>query len=206
MKKTIALLSLAVLTLALSACVKVGGATPVDKRFYRIAPERSGEMRTTPSDVTLKVRRLTISDFYQTRELVYQMDDGRIESDFYNMFFLAPRNMLTTELRDWLDASGLFGHIIEPGSMVVSTYTLEGVVNSLYGDYTGEAPAAVVSMQFFVVDESTAGNDIVFSRNYDERIAIAQHDPQQLVLAMTQAVQSIFTQLEQDLADSAVNR
>ena len=200
MKRTLILVLVA---LTLAACVKLGGE-PVDKRFYRINPVRSGETATGHGDAVLKVRRMTVSDFYQTRELVYQMEDGRIESDFYNMFFVAPSSMLTAELRDWLDASGLFGHIVKPGSMVVPTYTLEGVVNSLYGDYTDEEPAAVVSMQFFVVNESTADNEIVFSRDYQERVSIAQHDPQQLVMGMTQAVERIFTQLEQDLAASGL--
>ncbi len=107
---------------------------------------------------------MSTSDLYNSRELIYQMADGRIESDFYNMYFVAPGNMLTSELRKWLGASGQFSHIIEPGSMVVPTYTLEGTVNALYGDYSGETPAAVVKLQIFIVDESTAENDIVFPR------------------------------------------
>lgn len=196
----IVFLLLAVL-LTVSACVKLGGR-PLDKRYYQITPTRTGEQSAMKNDLILKVRRLSVSQLYNTRELIYRQPEGRIESDFYNMFFVPPGNMLTTELRKWLRCSGLFSHIIEPGSMVVPGLTLEGIVNSLYGDYSAATPAAVVEMQFFVVDESTANNEIVFSATYTERRPIAQPDPQALVRAMTEGVQAIFTQLENDLAEA----
>jgi len=200
MKKTIFILLSLVL---LSACVKLGGK-PLDKKYYQINPVRTAPATPRADGIVLKVRRLSISNLYNTRELVYREKGGLIDSDFYNMFFVPPGNMLTTELRRWLTESGLFSHVIEPGSMVVPGKTLEGVVNALYGDYSGDAPAAVVEMQFFAVDESTADNEIVFSNSYVQRIPLAQAEPQQLVQAMTQAVQTIFTELEKDLASAAL--
>ena len=196
-----------ILTVALTAtaCVKLGGK-PLDKHYFQITPVRSGAPVANGSDQILKVRRLSVSDLYNTREIVYRETGGRIDSDFYNMFFVTPGNMLTTELRKWLGSSGLFGYIIEPGSMVVPNLTLEGVVNSLYGDYSTETPVAVVEMQFFVVDESTADNVIVFSNTYAQRVPLAEADPQQLVQAMTTGVQTIFTNLEKDLAAAPLKK
>jgi len=185
--------------LAASACVKLGGK-PLDKRYYQISPERTSTTVAQPRAETLKVRRLAVSDIYNTRELVYRGPEGAIDSDFYNLFFVTPGSMLTTELRRWLTESGLFTHIVAPGSLIVPGLTLEGMINALYGDYSGTAPAAVVEMQFFVVDESSAENDIVFSGSYKERISLDSADPQQLVQAMTIAVANIYTNLENDLA------
>ncbi len=205
MKRYHILLLVLTVALTMTACVKLGGK-PLDKRYFQITPVRSGEPVATSSDLVLKVRRLSISDLYNTRELVYREAGGRIDSDFYNMFFVTPDNMITTELRSWLGASGLFAHIIEPGSMVVPNLTLEGVLNSLYGDYSTDAPVAVVEMQFFVVDESTQDNSIVFSNTYIQRIPMSQADPQQLVQAMTKGVQTIFTDLEKDLATAPLKK
>ncbi|WP_316901424.1 ABC-type transport auxiliary lipoprotein family protein [Pseudodesulfovibrio indicus] len=185
--------------LAASACVKLGGK-PVDKRYYQLSPERAATTVAQPRGETLKVRRLAVSDVYNTRELVYRGPEGSIDSDFYNLFFVTPGNMLTTELRRWLTESGLFTHIVAPGSLIVPGLTLEGMVNALYGDYSGPAPAAVVEMQFFLVDESSAENDIVFSGSYKERVSLDSADPQKLILAMTVAVANIYTNLENDLA------
>jgi cholesterol transport system auxiliary component len=199
MKRQHILIALLVTALAASACVKLGGK-PLEKRYYQISPARTAQKAAAPKDIILMVRRLSVSDLYNTRELVYRTDGERIDSDFYNMFFVTPSSMLTTELRRWLDESGLFTHVIEPGSMAVPGLTLEGMVNALYGDYSGDRPAAVVEMQFFVVDESTADNAIVFSGSYTQRMPVADADPQTLVKAMTQGVERIYASLETDLA------
>ena len=190
-----------VLTVALatSACVKLGGK-PVEKRYYQIAPQRTAETSAAAKGIDLKVRRLSISDLYNTRELVYRGPEGRIDSDFYNLFFITPSNMLTTELRRWMTESGQFSHVVTPGSLVVPGLTLEGTINSLYGDYSGGQSAAVVEMQFFLVDESTSDNAIVFSASYAERIPVEANNPDALVKGMTLAVQHIYTDLETDLA------
>jgi cholesterol transport system auxiliary component len=199
MKRYTILAAALIAALAATACVKLG-AQPLDKRFYQISPVRTAQKADAHKDIILLVRRLSASDLYNTRELVYRGADGHIESDFYNKFFVPPSNMLTTELRRWLSASGLFKHVIEPGSMVVPGLTVEGAVNALYGDYSAEQPAAVVEMQFFAVDESTQDNAIVFSGSYKERIPMSSTAPDALVQAMTVAVQNIFANLETDMA------
>ncbi|MGE4423296.1 MAG: ABC-type transport auxiliary lipoprotein family protein [Pseudodesulfovibrio sp.] len=199
MKRYHILVALLVTALAASACVKLG-SKPLEKRYYQISPVRTAQKADAPRNILLMVRRLAISELYNSRELVYRAAGERVESDFYNMFFVNPASMLTTELRRWLRESGEFSHILEPGSMVVPTLTLEGTINALYGDYSGDQPAAVVEMQFFVVDESTADNAIVFSGSYTERVPVADADPQNLVKAMTQGVEQVYAALETDLA------
>jgi cholesterol transport system auxiliary component len=199
------LLLLLVMALACAACVKLGGK-PADKRYYRIAPVRETTATPAQDGPVLTVRRLAVSDLYNSREIVYQLADGRMESDFYNLYFIAPGTMLSTELRDWLAASGRFAHVIAPGSMAVPHLTLEGVVNSLYGDFAATPPAAVVSMQFFLVDESTPDNAIVFSQDYAERIPLARPEAGELVKALTEGTRTIFTQLETDLARAVRTR
>lgn len=205
MKNVQIIFCLLALTLLATACVKLDKPA-ADKRYYSIMAQRPGEPLPTTGDLVIKLRRMTVSDLYSSRELVYRMKDGRMQSDFYNMFFANPGNNLTQELKKWLSASGQFKHIIQPGSMIVPDLTLESVANKLFGDYSGETPAAVVSMQFFLVDESTATNEVVFSKSYDQRIPFGASEPGQLVQAMTKGVEAIYRQLEQDLASAPLDR
>jgi cholesterol transport system auxiliary component len=205
MKKPLIVLLIVAMALVGTACVKLGGK-PLDKRYYRIAPVRQTSQPRPAQGISLMVRRLGVSELYNSREIVYQMADGRMESDFYNLYFVNPASMLSSELRTWLDASGAFPHVIAPGSMVVPTLTLEGTVSALYGDYSTTPPVAVVDMQFFLVDESSSDNTIIFSKNYSQRVPLDQPDPQETVRAMTQGVQTIFTRLEADLAATKLQR
>lgn len=183
---------------ALPGCMKLG-ATPVDKHYYDIAVTRTGPPTAQASPQVLKLGRLDISELYDQREMVYRLPKGAVESDFYNTFVINPAPMLTQELKDWLTASGIFAHVVAPGSLAGQKLTLEGVVNTLCGDYTGAEPSAVVEMQFFLIDESTLGNDIVFSGDYRQRIPLAEQSPEALVAGFTQATRAIFTDLERDL-------
>ncbi|NDV17914.1 hypothetical protein GO013_00585 [Pseudodesulfovibrio sp. JC047] len=205
MKKYVILFLFVAVSLTSVACVKLG-SEPLDKRFYQITSTRNAPAVETGYDIVLKVRRLSISQLYNTRELIYRGQNGRIESDFYNTFFIPPADMLTSELRAWIRGSALFSHIIEPGSMVVPDLTLEGVVNALYGDYSLDTPAAVVEMQFFMVDETSANNDIIFSKTYSERIPMAESSATALVQAMTTGVHTIYTNLETDLISAGLKK
>ena len=186
--------------LALSGCMKLGGK-PVDKRYYQIAPARTAPPAAVHSPKVLKMGRLSISELYDQREMVYRFQGGVVESDFYNTFIINPASMLSQDLKDWLTASGLFAHIVAPGSLAGENLTLEGVVNTLHGDFSGPEPAAVLEMQFFLIDESTEHNDIVFSGDYRERVPLASRQASALVDGLTRAAQDIFTKLEKELAD-----
>ncbi|MEF2144950.1 MAG: hypothetical protein V3573_05850 [Desulfovibrionaceae bacterium] len=189
--------------LALLICVVAGCGglkrPAVEKRHYDIRPERERQERVLQG-VDLKVRRLQISPLYAGREMVFRNADLSYASDYYNTWFVPPVDMLSQGLRVWLDRSGLFAHVLEPSSVVGASLILEGVVNSLYGDFSGEQPVAVAEMQFLLIDESTPHNDIVMTGDYGVRIPLASTGPGDLALGLRQAVQEIFTQLEKELA------
>lgn len=193
------IVALAALAALAAGCVKLG-SKPLDKHYYQLSATRQAAPEITASMPTLKVRRLETSDMYSGREIIYRSDNGRVQSDFYNLFFIAPGSMLTQELREWLRMSGRFEHIVSPGSLAMPGLTLEGLVNELYGDYTEGRTDAVVKMQFHVVDEASGHNEIVFSASYDERIPTTSASTEALVSAMSTGVTRIFEQLETDLA------
>lgn len=196
---------LACMLLPLSACMKLD-RTPVERRFYDLSPQRTGEVRQGMTDHALKVRRFMISPRYEGRELVYKTGDTRFEADYYDLFFVSPAAMLTQDLRAWLKASGLFPDVIDPASMAHSPLTLEGMVNALYGDYTGGGPQAVVEMQFFLIDDTEGDNAIAFSKTYERRVAIPGKDEDALVAGMEQGVAEVFAALEADLAGALAPR
>lgn len=193
--------TIVLLIIATSLLAGCGGLSrkPVEKRYYTLEVMRGRGDGPPVTEKLLKVRRMQVSPLYDGRELVYKLGSGRMESDFYNLFFMPPVELLSHDLERWMDSSNLFLGTVSPASLAGADYTLEGVVNTLYGDFSGSQKSAVVEMQFFLIDERTAQNRIVFTGNYSERVGIAENSPGAVVSGMKEGVQAIFTALENDL-------
>lgn len=184
--------------LALSGCLNL--QKPVlEKRYYNIQPQRAQAKGYPLCGSALRLQRLRVSPRFTGRELVYKTESGLYESDFYNAFFIPPADMLTQDLLDWLGKANLFAHVVDPSSLVETDLTLEGAVNSLYGDYSQSPPRAVLEMQFFLLDQNAFGDAILLSKDYSESVALRGHDPKDLVNALQDAARDIFARLEGDL-------
>lgn len=201
MHKSVLVLILAA-SLFLPACVGGLKQPPVERRYHHLACERgAGPVQEAgpASGLTLRLRPLRVSPGYAGSELVYRMGPSDFVSDFYNLYFVSPGDMLTQELRAWLAEAHLFAHVVEDFSLTRPGLTLEGAVNALYGDFGASPPTAVVRMQFFLVDENTRDNEIVFSGSYDRTVPISSATAQALVQGLIQGVREIFAALEADL-------
>ncbi|MGE4294016.1 MAG: ABC-type transport auxiliary lipoprotein family protein [Desulfovibrio sp.] len=197
----------ACLVLALSAALLAGCAglkrPAVEKRHFDLRPERSERFEHQAAPVgapNLRLRRVQVSPLCSGREMVFRSAGAAFNSDYYNTWFVPPADMLGQGLRQWLENSGLFAHVLDDASMAGATLTLEGTANALYGDFSGSAPVAVVEMQFLLLDESTAHNDIVFSGSYEERVPLASEAPSELASGLRRGVGAVFARLEADLA------
>lgn len=185
----------------ITGCVNVGGGgtKPLEKHFFTINPERLPGDGNTFTALTAKVHRFQISPGYAGREIVYHYPEGRVQSDYYHNYFIAPDEMLTTSLYGWLNRSGLFKHTISPGSLAPSDISIEGVINGLYGDYSDGSPKAVVRMQFFVLDETRSGTPILFNRDYERTINVMNDEVATMIAAMEQGCREIFESFEADM-------
>jgi cholesterol transport system auxiliary component len=178
----------------------------VEKRYYRIEALRSANQNASVSPNVLKVRRLRISPSYSGKGLVYKTGASTYASDFYHAYFISPSDMLTQELLDWLAASQIFSHVVDPASLVRSDMVLEGVVNALYGDYSMTPHKAVLRMQFFLLDESTLERSIVFAKDYNREKDLYSDSPARLIRTQSENLASILNELETDLRRVAAGR
>ncbi|WP_147821997.1 ABC-type transport auxiliary lipoprotein family protein [Salidesulfovibrio onnuriiensis] len=197
--KTVHRILFVLVTLSLLAGCGGLSRKAVEKRYYTLDVQRERAEAAPVSEKLLKVRRMQISPLYDGRELVYKLDNGRMESDFYNLFFMPPVELLSHDLDRWMDGAGLFAGSVSPASLAEADYTLEGVVNVLYGDFSGGRESALVEMQFFLIDERSAENHIVFSRNYSVRTPVSGNSPASVVQGMREGARAVFTSLESDL-------
>lgn len=192
-------------SLVLSGCA--GMQRPaVEKRHFDLRPERVERVVPSQGAVNLRLRRVQVSPLCSGREMVLRSEGASFSSDYYNTWFVPPADMLTQGLRQWLDRSGLFAHVVDSGSLAGAAMVLEGTVNALYGDFSGAVPEAVVEMQFLLLDESGAHNEIVFSGDYSQRIALVSERPADLAVGLRQGVAAVFAGLESDLESALAIR
>ena len=182
-----------------SACVSLERPS-LDRKYFTLDVKRDKSSESlVKSNNNLVVRRVKVSPRYEERDLVYKVAENTYESDYYNSFFIPPASLLTQELHLWMGDSAMFANVLDPSSMGTGDLLLEGVVNSIYGDYTGSTPVAVVNMQFFLLDNSNPDLPIIYSRNFEKDIPAKGSSAAALIQAMNKGVKEIFTELESDL-------
>ncbi|WP_421901175.1 ABC-type transport auxiliary lipoprotein family protein [Maridesulfovibrio sp.] len=197
-----AVLLVVVAVCAVAGCVKLERPS-LDRKYYTLDVVRAEKQKNEVKAVkNLIVRRVKISPRYEDRDLVYKMGDNVFEADYYNSFFVPPAALVTQELRVWMGNSGIFANVLGPESLGTGELLLEGVVNSIYGDYSGPEPKAVIRMQFILLNNSNPDLPIVYSRDFSRDIVIGATGPAALVKAMNKGLTEIFVELEKDLAET----
>lgn len=203
MKKKTSLLIIGVFGLfsVLIGCVNLEKSYP-EKRYFILDVSRNEDISSPDTGKTLTVRRFRVSAKYEGKGLVYRLKELSYESDFYNEFFIAPASMFTEEIRKRLAVSGLFKHVVDPSSLLDSTYILEGAVTALYGDYrVNTAPKAVMEIQFLLLQETATNPEIIFQSQYHKEEPLKGNTPEDLVKSWNTAFNLILTEFETDLKE-----
>ena len=185
----------------LIGCVNLEKGYP-EKRYFVLDASRDKDVSSPDKGKVLTVRRFRVSPKYEGKGLVYRLEELSYESDFYNEFFIAPASMFTEEIRKRLAGSGLLKHVVDPASLLDSTYILEGAVTALYGDYrVNTAPKAILEMQFFLLHETDSNPKIIFQSQYHKEKPLNGNTPDALVNSWNTAFNQILTEFETDLKE-----
>lgn len=183
----------------MAGCVNLEKGYP-EKRYFVLDASRDEDISSPDTGKVLTVRRFRVSPKYEGKGLVYRLGELSYESDFYNEFFVSPVSMFTEEIRKRLEESGLFKHVVDPSSLLDSTFILEGAVTALYGDYRVKtAPKAVMEIQFFLFHETDSNPQIIFKSQYHKEEPLNGNTPDALVKSWSTALNQILTEFENDL-------
>jgi cholesterol transport system auxiliary component len=155
-----------------------------------------------PVGTVLEVRRFRIDSAFDSKSLVYRVDEYRYESDFYNEFLLSPEEMITEKTREWLSSSGLFEMVSGLGVSVRPPLTLKGDITALYGDYrVPSASKAVMEIQLLLVENGDLESKIVFGKDYKAIVDVKSQGVEGLIAAYSEGLDKILTELESDIAE-----
>ena len=185
--------------LLLFACVNLERSYP-DKHYFVLEVSPKGQPSTRTVKGVLAVSDMRVSRRYEGQSFVYRLSETSYEADFYNQFLIAPTALITEEVRKAVAHARVFEHVISSSTDLESTYKLQGVVNSLYGDFTdANAPRAVIEMQFFLTKKTPAGEEIVMAKRYMKSVPVSARSPDALVKGWDTALEDILSSFSADL-------
>ena len=162
-----------------------------------LRPDRPAQ---TPGSAILDVRRLTIDAAYESKGLVYRKGQTLYETDYYSEFLVAPARLITDRVRNWITDAGLCTRVLDSGSLVEPTHSLEGHVVRLYGDFRDvNARRAVLEIRFYLIGHAHPEPAILLGKTYQQTEPIGAPDAEILVNALDDCLMRILVALEADL-------
>jgi cholesterol transport system auxiliary component len=191
-------LALALCTLLALAGCSIGKPIPQATTYIIELPAAAAAAARRPE--TLRMGNVRVAAPFAGDALVYRMDEVRYTADPYNAFIAEPALMLGSRMAQWLDRAGPFQSVVQPESVRGAPYILEATVSELYGDFRpGQAPAAVVTVQFALLDLTGARSKVVLERTIGRRVAVQEVSPDALVRGYGTALAEILAELQKDL-------
>lgn len=195
---------LALLIALTSGCVRLDSEHAGRNRYLVEAdtPETGSESNLHASgSPLLEVLQFKVSPQFARKEFVYR-NGNQFETDYYNIFFIPPGDMITEETTEWLRKVQPRGFSISPLGRIDPDFTLAGDVVAIYGDFSSKQPAAVMEIRIYLSKETESEPKIVFSKNYRKLIQLKQASPQKLVAGWNQALTGILKEISADLDNS----
>jgi cholesterol transport system auxiliary component len=190
----------AVCAALLVAACSIGKPIP-EATTYIVEPDSPAPMTTARRAESIRMGDVRVAGSFSGNELVYRMNDVQFTSDPYHAFIADPGSMLGNRMASWLNRAGPFKTVAQPGSGQSLPYVLEATVTELYGDFRpGMPPAAVMTIQFALVDTSKPSPVTTYESTIGRRVDIAQASPDALMRGYGKALTEILSQLSADLA------
>jgi uncharacterized lipoprotein YmbA len=196
-KSIVVVLSVALL---LAAC-SIGKPVP-QATTYVVEPTAPKErLAGLHSSEVVRMGNVRVAAAFTGNALIYRTADVTFVSDPYQAFIADPPAMLGNQMAAWLDRAGPFRTVTQPDSALPANYVLEATVTELYGDFRKDRPAAaVVAVQFTLVNVDALGPGLVFERTITRRLALERASPDALVRGYGRAISEILSELIGDLA------
>ncbi|HKE38267.1 MAG TPA: ABC-type transport auxiliary lipoprotein family protein [Casimicrobiaceae bacterium] len=195
--------AMAVCAALIVAACSIGKPIP-EATTYIIEPEPPTPMAAARRAESMRMGDVRVAGSFSGNGLVYRMNDVQYVSDPYHAFIADPASMLGNGIASWLNRAGPFKAVAQPGSAQSSKsvpYVLEATVTELYGDFRPGVPAAaVMTIQFALVDTTKPSALTPYQSTIGRRVEIAQASPDALMRGYGKALTEILSQLSAELA------
>lgn len=185
--------ALAWVTLLIGGCTVFPTQPAVDRAWFLLEVPAGPELASSP--VPVELASVRVAPVVAGKGLVYRLGAHRFESDFYNEWFLLPRDHVEHLLRERWTREHAAVRLVADARGEPEARQVYVLMTALHGDLDTEGPgAAVVGMRVFV---QTGDSRQLWE--LERRTPIVARTPEALVAALSSGMGELLLEIEQRL-------
>ena len=176
------------------------------KRTFVPVASAAHPVSPAPWFAAVKIRPFRALPPFDARAFIVRRAGGEVAADFYHGWIVAPQELVRVQAQRYLEDAGVFAAVYDSASGTFAPMSIEGVVSELALDYTGEAPAAVVTLRLTVLDERAADFTVLFSAEKSARVTFKPDDKSAPAQAFGAALSQTLEALTRELAAAPLKK
>jgi uncharacterized lipoprotein YmbA len=193
--------SATVLLLAALLCGCSLSRPPLVKQTFLLEAARAPDATAAATDATLRVGMFAVAPPFAGKQMVYRSDAHRYDADFYNEYFVAPRDMVTQRVFEWMQNARVFRTtLLATAEGPRNGLSLSGLVTEMYGDLRDpRRPAAVLSIQFYVTSPARDDDRVLFAQQLRQAVPVEDASAAALARGLSTALSNLLAEFEKQL-------
>ena len=199
---SIKIMVISLLSIMLTACFSWGGGESEEAdtpHYYVIDVDRGSVATEFARNRVLLLKPVRVVPHFKNTTIVFRVGENEYRAKTSHELFSEPQEMLTVQLKRWLQKSGIFSQVVSDES-VAADYVLEPALTALYGEARAAySPQAVIEMQFFMTAADDPKN-LLFQSGLRVETDIEKTTPSNVVMGWKQGLEELLTTLEQDFS------
>ena len=191
-------------TAALAASCSLTRPAPV-KHTYLLEAPRALEMAAPSIEGTLRVDVFGTAPAFAGKPMVYRFDEHRYDADFYNEWFVVPRDLVSQRVFEWMQNARVYSTTLPVnGEGPRSALVLSGLVTEMYGDLRAPSqPVAVLAIQFYITQQGREANNVLLAQQLRQVVPVPDASAGALADGLSTALLNILTEFERQVRAAA---
>ncbi len=186
---------------ALAGCSVLPKTPYIEQTQWPLLVKRPETLPRRADGRVLTVSDVTPAPGLDQRGLQWLLPNGSVHVDFYNQWAVSPASAVTTALREWLAASGLFSAVVAPGTGLTPDLVLDATLATFIADprtLTAHAALALV-----LIDQRPVPAKVTLQRTVSADAHMSNDTPAGVVEALLAALAGALQMTESALGTAA---